>query len=303
MTGKAPYHGSHSFMRASSMLGENTQVAILGCAFDQGVTNRPGARFGPNSIRQASAMLCDGHNPYYRNDPISQELVADLGNIDIDPTSIAAGLASIVAASNILEGKYKPIYLGGDHTISLAALEYIHSQHGPVALVHFDAHCDYWPENFGQTLGHGSVFYHAINRGFINPQQTVQIGIRSPVSNDVFIWGIQQGITTVSANSLHINGVDDVADRVRRIIGDQPVYLSIDIDAFDPSYAPGTGTPEVGGLHSWQALMIMQQLKKLNWVGGDLVEVSPPYDHADITSLLAATLVWNMCSLFSQKQK
>jgi agmatinase len=303
MTGQAPYYGSNSFMRAGSTINEKTQVAILGCAFDQGVTNRPGARFGPNSIRHASAMLCDGHNPYYRNDPISQELVVDLGNIDINPNGVDAGLASIVAASAVLGKKCKPLYLGGDHTISLAALEHIHSLHGPVALVHFDAHCDFWPENFGQQVGHGSVFYHAINRGYINPLRMIQIGIRSPVSNDVFIWGNQQGITTVSANSVHCDGVDDIAELVYRVIGDQPVYLSIDIDAFDPSCAPGTGTPEIGGLHSWQALMIMQQLKKLNWVGGDLVEVSPPYDHADITSLLAATLAWNMCSLFTQRHK
>lgn len=301
MTGKAPFYGQSKFMRAGSNAGPQTQIAIIGCAFDQGVTNRPGTRFGPDSIRNTSIMLCDGHNPIYKNDPISQGVVKDLGNIWINPNGVKQGLASILENSQLwLLGKYKPIYLGGDHTISLPALEYIHSLHGPVGLVHFDAHCDVWPENFGQSIGHGSVFYHAINQGFVNPKNMVQIGIRSPVDNQVAKWAKDHEICSISAMDVHMQSMYGIADSIKQRIGNVPVYLTIDIDVFDPSQAPGTGTPEVGGLWSWQVLKILQLIQNLNWVGGDVVEVCPPYDHAEITSLLGATLVWNMCSMFSK---
>jgi arginase family enzyme len=171
-----------------------------------------------------------------------------------------------------------------------------------VALIHFDAHVDTWPENFGQTLAHGTVFYHAIREGLVKPQHMVQVGIRSPVERAVYDWTIQQGVTIVPAMHVHERGPAAIAEQIRGIVGDGPVYLSFDIDALDPAFAPGTGTPEAGGLATWQAQAILRRFGGLQFVGMDLVEVSPAYDVAETTALAGATMVWEYLSLLAAQQ-
>jgi agmatinase len=173
---------------------------------------------------------------------------------------------------------------------------------GPVGLIHFDAHVDTWPDSFGLVYGHGSPFFHAINEKLIDPRRTVQVGIRSPVQRTVWDWTTQKGVTIVPAMQVHEEGPAPVAARVREVIGDGPVYLTFDVDALDPAFAPGTGTPEVGGLASWQVQSILRRLGGLFFVGMDVVEVAPPYDVAEVTALAAATVVWEYLALLASAQ-
>ncbi|MFY9990473.1 MAG: arginase family protein, partial [Rhodoplanes sp.] len=159
---------------------------------------------------------------------------------------------------------------------------------------------DTWPENFGQIYAHGSVFYHAIEEGLIDPRRTVQIGIRSPIARNIYDWTLARGVTIVAAQDVHEAGPADIAQRIRAVVGDAPVYLSFDIDALDPAFAPGTGTPEIGGLSSWQAQAIIRRLAGLNFVGMDVVEVAPAYDVAEITALAGATMAWEYLCLIAR---
>jgi agmatinase len=187
--------------------------------------------------------------------------------------------------------------LGGDHAVTLALLRAARQRHGPLGLVHFDAHVDTWPDSFGLKYGHGSVFFHAIEEGLIDPRRTIQIGIRSPVQREVWDWTIGKGVTVVSAEDVHVAGPAAIAERVRDVVGGGNTYLSFDIDALDPAFAPGTGTPEIGGLATWQTQAVLRRLGGIDFVGMDVVEVSPPYDVAEITALAAATVVYEYLSL------
>jgi len=291
------------------------RYVVAGIPLDIGTTNRAGSRFGPQAIRHASRMLVDGAHPTRWLDPLTLPL-SDIGDFAIALGDIAASLALIEQQAAPLAHL---IALGGEHGVTLALLRALRRRRGvPAALVHFDAHVDTWPDNFGQSLGHGSVFYHAINEGLIDPRRTIQIGIRSPVQREVWDWTTSQGVTTLSAQDVHEAGPEAVAQRIRQVVGgqggddqgggDQGIgdrggsgnrgcYLSFDIDALDPSAAPGTGTPEIGGLASWQAQAILRRLRGLDWLGMDLVEVAPAYDHAEITALAAATVVWEYLAL------
>jgi agmatinase len=192
------------------------------------------------------------------------------------------------------------VALGGDHSMTLPLLRALAARTGPLALVHFDAHVDTWPENFGQPLAHGSVFYHAINEGLVDASRMIQIGIRSPVERDVFEWTLEQGVTVVPAQEVHEVGPQAIVERVAAVVGGANVYLSFDIDVLDPAFAPGTGTPEIGGLASWQAQAILRRLAGLHFVGMDLVEVAPAYDVAEITALAGATMVWEYLALLAE---
>lgn len=271
------------------------RFCVAGVPFDLGTTNRPGARLAPNAIRAASRMLVDGENPAHWRDP-AQLGIADVGNFAIALGDIPASLALIeqqAAAFSHL------VTLGGDHTITLPLLRALTKRLGrPVGLVHFDAHVDTWPDNFGQSLAHGSVFWHVLEEGLVEPARMVQIGIRSPVSRAIHDWAPSRGATVITAEDVHLSTPAAIAERIRRIVGAGPVYLSFDIDALDPSCAPGTGTPEIGGLFGWQALGIVKRLGGLDWVGMDVVELCPPFDHAELTALSAATLAWSYLSLF-----
>jgi agmatinase len=264
-------------------------LVIAGIPLDIGTTNRAGARDGPRAIRQASRMLVDGAHPVRWLDPATLSL-SDIGDIGIVLGDIAASLALIEQQA---AGIGHLLALGGEHGITLPLLRALAKRHGgPLALVHFDAHVDTWPDSFGQSYSHGSVFRHAITEELVDPAHMIQVGIRSPVQREVWDWTVARGVTVLSAQEVHASSPDAVAARIKALAGDRPVYLSFDIDALDPAFAPGTGTPEIGGLASWQAQAILRRLGGLKFVGMDVVEVAPAYDLAEITALAAATIVW-----------
>lgn len=278
---------------ATTRADAGAAICVAGIPFDLGTTNRSGARFGPQAIRQASRMLVDGAHPGRWRDPAELSL-ADIGNFALALGDIAESLAAIADQAR---GIGHLVALGGDHTVTLALLRALARRTGPLALVHFDAHVDTWPDGFGQPLSHGSVFYHAITEGLIEPRRTVQIGIRSPVPKAVFDWTLGQGVTILSAEAVHETGPASIAARVKEVVGDAPAYLSFDIDVLDPAFAPGTGTPEIGGLATWQAQAILRRLDRLAFRGMDVVEVAPPYDVAEITALAAASMAWEYLML------
>lgn len=268
-------------------------ISIAGIPLDIGTTNRSGARFGPQAIRQASRMLVDGAHPTAWID-VSKLMVSDIGDFRIALGDIPASLKAIEEQAAAVEHL---VSLGGEHGITLALLRTLARRKGPLALIHFDAHVDTWPDNSGQPYAHGSVFYHAIEERLVDPRRMIQIGIRSPVQREVFDWTVAQGVTIVSSEQVHEHGPKAVAERIRSIVGGAPSYLSFDIDALDPAFAPGTGTPEIGGLASWQAQSILRRLEGLHFIGMDVVEVAPAYDVAEITSLAAATMVYEYLAL------
>lgn len=293
---------SPTFALASSFMGiEKTDPAdycICGVPYDFGVSNRPGARFGPAAIRMASRMLVDGDHPVHWVNPLSLN-IADIGNISLVQGDILASLALIEQQFDTIK---HPITLGGDHTISLPILRALAKKHGPMGVIHFDAHVDTWPDNYsGPAFGHGNPFYHAIQEGLIDPERMVQIGIRSPVRKEVYDWTLNKGVYIWTAEEVHEMGVyvSDIAEHIVKVMTEKPtpVYLTVDIDVLDPGFAPGTGTPEVGGLNPWQVQTILRKLDGLDFVGMDLVEVSPPYDVSEITALAGATFVWEYLSL------
>lgn len=295
MAGIPTFAVSSGFMGIGPARPE-TRVAIAGIPLDIGTTNRAGARDGAAAIRRASRMLVDGAHPQTWIDPLALP-AADIGDFSIALGDIPASLAAIEEQAARWDHL---ISLGGEHGISLPLLRALAKRHaGPVALVHFDAHVDTWPDNFGQIFGHGSVFYHAINEGLIDPMRTIQIGIRSPVQKEVWDWTIGKGVRILTAQDVHATTPALVAAQIRDRVGDAPAYLSFDIDALDPAFAPGTGTPEIGGLASWQAQAILRRLGGLRFVGMDIVEVAPAYDIAEITALAAATIVWEYLSLIA----
>jgi agmatinase len=270
-----------------------SRFCVAGIPFDIGTTNRPGARFGPAAIRAASRMLVDGAHPQFWNEPAAMD-VADIGDF-------ATALGDIPASMALIETQAQKIghlvAFGGDHSVTLPLLRALARGHGPPALIHFDAHVDTWPDSFGQPLGHGSVFYRAIEEGLVQPQRMIQIGIRSPMSREVHDWTVGRGITIVPALDVQDMGPAAVAARIRDTVGDAPAYLSFDIDVLDPAFAPGTGTPEIGGLATWQVQAILRRLARLAFIGMDVVEVAPAYDVAEITALAGATVAWEYLCL------
>ena len=291
MTGPATYAVPPSFLGIARH-DRGAPICIAGIPLDLGTTNRSGARFGPAAIRQASRMLTDGAHPQHWIDPAALPL-ADIGDFTIALGDLVASLKLIEEQALAIEHL---VALGGDHGITLPLLRALSKRHGPPALIHFDAHVDTWPDNFGQAC-HGSVFYHAIREGLVDPRRMIQIGIRSPVAREVHDWTLAQGVTIVSAQQAHEAGPAAIAARIHALVGDAPVYLSFDIDVLDPAFAPGTGTPEIGGLASWQAQAILRQLAGLCFVGMDVVEVAPAYDVAEITALAGATMAWEYLCL------
>jgi len=271
---------------------------IAGIPYDIGTTNRSGARFGPAAIRQASRMLVDGDHPHWWIDPAALP-VADVGDFAIALGEISESLSLIERQA---AGHEHLVALGGDHSISLPLQRALTGRRGaPLALVHFDAHVDTWRDNFGQRYAHGSVFFHAIEEGLVDPQRSVQIGIRSPVQRDVYDWTLARGVTIVTAQDVHESGPKAVCARIASIVDDAPAYLSFDIDCLDPAFAPGTGTPEIGGLASWQVQAVLRGLDTLHFAGMDIVEVAPTYDTAEITALAAATVAWEYLALVGRK--
>ena len=274
-------------------------AAILGIPFDGGVSFRPGARFGPKEVRNHS-LLIRPYNPMLRTSPFSRLRVADCGDVDTNPMDILDTYGRIEAAvGGILEAGAVPACVGGDHSISLPILRAVARRHGPVALVHFDSHQDMWEQYFGNRYFHGTPFRRALEEGLYQPEATVQFGIRGPVYGEAdFEFGETHGVAVVRAEEIHRDGVDAALARLDRVRG-RKVYVSFDIDSVDPAFAPGTGTPEVGGLSSAQTLALLRGLAGLEIVAFDIVEVSPPYDVSGLTAMLAANVLFELLSVIS----
>jgi agmatinase len=272
-------------------------TALVGIPFDGGTSYRPGTRFGPREIRSQSSMIRP-YNHVLKTNPFTIRRVADYGDIDVAPVSIERTYERIETAMGaVLDHGVLPIAVGGDHSITLPILRAIAKRHGPVALVHIDAHLDTWEEYFGGKYFHGTPFRWAVEEGLIDPRQTIQIGIRGSLyAEDDFDFQARHGMIVVPIGEVKEQGVSAIAERWRALVRSR-VYVSFDIDSVDPAYAPGTGTPEVGGLTSYEALCLVRALRGLHVVGFDLVEVSPPYDGpGQITALLAANLLYEFLS-------
>ncbi|HEY3846574.1 MAG TPA: agmatinase [Acetobacteraceae bacterium] len=295
MTNIPTFAASANFL-AVTRTDRDADYVIAGIPLDIGTTNRAGARDGPQAIRRASRMLIDGAHPEFWIEPATLDL-ADIGDFRLALGDIPTSLQVIEQQAR---GVKHLLALGGEHGITLPLLRALAKRTGqPLALVHFDAHVDTWPTNFGQSYGHGSVFYHAINEGLVDPHRMIQIGIRSPVQRDVWDWTLGRGVTVLTAQDVHASNPDAVAGKIRAVAGDGPTYLSFDIDVLDPAFAPGTGTPEIGGLASWQAQAILRRLRGIAFAGMDVVEVAPAYDIAEITALAAATVVWEYLAMLA----
>lgn len=285
-------NNSNRFLAAAPL--QDQPFAVVGVPFDGAVTNRPGARFGPQEIRRASLMLCDGIHPWFGVSPLS--LLSDSLDMRIPNASpLALVREQIQMQAAALMARHHCVFLGGDHSVTLPLLRAARAQHGELALVHFDAHCDTWQDHFGEPSGHGTWTYEALTEGLVSPAHTVQIGLRSSGERAAREYVQDQGGLIFTARQLR--GLDGVAlvpvlASVLERIGQRPCYLTLDIDCLDPAFAPGTGTPEPGGLSSSQLLTLLEGLAPLNMVGMDCVEVAPAYDHAELTSLAAATCVW-----------
>jgi agmatinase len=275
-------------------------VAVVGVPFDSGVTYRPGARFGPAAVREASRLLRPYH-PGLDVEPFATQQVADAGDIACNPFDIEAAIASVEAGADELLGSgAKLLTIGGDHTIALPLLRSASRRHGPVALLHFDAHLDTWDTYFGARYTHGTPFRRASEEGLLDTTALSHVGIRGPLygRNDLDD-DVRLGFGIVSSMDVMTRGVDDVVHSLRTRIGDRPLYVSIDIDVLDPAHAPGTGTPEAGGLTSRELLAILRGLAGCQIVAADVVEVSPPYDHAELTTVAASHVSYDLISLMS----
>jgi len=275
---------------------EGIDAVILGVPFDTATTNRPGARFGPRSIRAASSLLSYEEHVYgWDFHPITEMAIVDHGDLPFDFSRPAGVPAAIEAyAKKIIDAGPMLLALGGDHFISYPLLKAHAERHGtPLSIIHFDAHSDTWEDKNDDGVNHGTMFWHAAREGLVDPATSVQIGLRTTNLDTM-------GFNILDAPWVHRHGPDAVIAETRRIIGDKKAYLTFDIDCLDPSYAPGTGTPSPGGLTTHQAFQILQGLSGLNIIGADVVEVSPPYDVAEITALAAAQLATNFLCLFAR---
>lgn len=278
------YSGALSFMRRKYTRDlTGVDVAVTGIPYDLATTNRPGTRFGPQGIRQISSNLSWGPLYPWGFSPFDRLAVIDYGDCVFDHGRPHEAPSAIEAhAAAILESGASMLSLGGDHFVTYPLLKAHHKVHGPLSLVHFDAHSDTWRDEDGR-IDHGTMFFHAAKDGIIMPERSVQIGLRT--HNDE-----THGFNILDAVTVHRRGIEAVVAEIKAAVGDNPAYLTFDIDCLDPSCAPGTGTPVVGGLTTWQAQEIIRGLTGINFVGMDIVEVAPVYDVGDITSLAGATL-------------
>lgn len=278
-------------------------VAILGIPFDSGTSYRPGARFGPIGIRQASRHLRTNYHPAYDSEPFVEQQVADAGDVTANPFDINEAIEQIETAATDLLGRVGSIVtMGGDHTISLPLLRAVNHHVGPVALVHFDAHLDTWDTYFNAPFTHGTPFRRAAEEGLFLDDASVHVGIRGPLySREDLDSDAELGFRVIHCDDFQTRGIDDIVDQIRERVGGHPMYLSIDIDVLDPSHAPGTGTPEIAGMSSRELMLVLRGLVGLNLVGADVVEVAPAYDHAETTTLAAATIVFELTSLLLRR--
>jgi agmatinase len=279
---------------------ERCDVAIVGVPFDSGTSYRPGARFGPAAVRQGSRLLRPWH-PGLGVAPFGTQQVADAGDIACNPFDIKEAVDQIeTAAAGLLAGAAHLLAIGGDHTIAYPLLRVTNQRFGPVALVHFDAHLDTWQTYFGAPLTHGTPFRRAAEEGLFLEEHSMHVGIRGPLyAPSDLDEDAELGFRTVSAMDVERLGIDEAAAAIRERVGDHPLYVSLDIDVLDPAHAPGTGTPEAGGLTSREVLGILRGLAGTRLVGADVVEVAPAYDHAEMTTVAAAHICYDLLALMA----
>ena len=287
------FGGATSFMRRTYTKDlAGFDLAVTGVPFDQAVTHRPGTRFGPRAIREASTLQTfDPPYGWDGFDPLGEFAIADYGDMPFDYADVPAvpGLLQAHIAGILAQG-CGAVVLGGDHFITLPILRAYAAKHGPLSIVQFDAHSDLWPDDNMDRIDHGTMMYKAVKLGLVDVTRSMQIGIRTACEDTL-------GMPCIDARTCHEKGAGWVAAQVKARIGDHPTYVTFDIDALDPAFAPGTGTPVWGGLASWQAAAMLHDLAGINMVGGDVVEVSPPYDTTGATAIAGAHVAMELCCL------
>ena len=286
------FGGATSFLRrryTKDLAG--VDIAVTGVPFDQAVTNRPGTRLGPRAIREASALQAVDPPYGWPFNVLEDCAIADYGDLAFDYANVPEFPGRLTDhIRGILQAGAAPLTLGGDHYISFPILRAMAEKHGPLSLIHFDAHSDTWPDDDMARVDHGTMFYKAVKSGLVDPARSVQIGIRTTNADTL-------GVHIIDAPEVRLIGAEEVVARVHQIVGDHPAYLSFDIDALDPAYAPGTGTPVWGGLTSAQAAAMLRGLAGVNLKGGDVVEVSPPFDTTGATAIAGAHVAVEICCL------
>jgi agmatinase len=281
---------------------ERWDVAIVGIPFDSGTSYRPGARFGPAAVRQGSRLLRP-YNPAFDSLPFERAQVVDAGDIACSPFDLEAAVGQIEAGANaLLAGGGRLVAVGGDHTVALPLLRATARKHGPLALVHFDAHLDTWDTYFGQRYTHGTPFRRAWEEELLLSEHTVHVGLRGPLYSAADLPDdAGMGFAQITTDDVARLGAEAVIQHVLARVGDAAVYVSVDIDVLDPAHAPGTGTPEAGGLTSRELLALVRGLDPAAVVGADIVEVSPAYDHAEITAVAASHVLYELITLLARK--
>ncbi|MEV4142437.1 agmatinase [Amycolatopsis sp. NPDC049691] len=279
---------------------ERADVAVVGVPFDSGVSYRPGARFGPAAVREASRLLRPYH-PELDVSPFEEKQVVDAGDIAVNPFDIGEAIETLQQEAEALQADgTRLVTVGGDHTIALPLLRAVAKKHGPVALLHFDAHLDTWDTYFGEPYTHGTPFRRASEEGILDTSALSHVGTRGPLYGKRDLEEDRRlGFGIVTSGDVLRRGVAETVDALRQRIGDRPLYVSVDIDVLDPAHAPGTGTPEAGGMTSRELLEILRGLRDLNLVGADVVELAPAYDHAEITAIAASHVAYDLVSLLS----
>lgn len=287
------FGGATSFLRRTYTKDlTGVDLAITGVPFDQAVTHRAGTRFGPRAIREASTL-----QPYdppfgWPTNPLEDLSIIDYGDLAFDYARVSDFPATLTAhIRTILAAGAGTVTLGGDHYITLPILQAYAEKFGPLGVIHFDAHSDLWPDDDLGRIDHGTMMYKAVKQGYVDPARSVQIGIRTTTEDYL-------GVNVITAREAQEWGVQRVVETVKGIVGDRPTYLTFDIDALDPAFAPGTGTPVWGGLASWQAAAMLRDLAGINLVGGDVVEVSPPYDTTGATAIAGAHVAYELICLY-----
>lgn len=296
---------AYSFMKLERRKAvDGVDFAIIGVPFDMAATNRTGQRYGPQHIRNFSGMIRP-YNPDQRIKVFDYCVGVDYGDVEVIPGSIHRTYQNIEKELDpIFKRNIIPVMMGGDHSITLAHLRAAAKHHGPIALVHFDSHCDTWDELFGEKYSHATPFRRAVEEGLVDVEHSIQIGMRGSLFEPEDVDGaIELGFKVLTMREVRNIGFESVIKEIHERVGDKPVFVSYDIDFLDPSYAPGTGTPEVGGSTSFEGLEFVRRLDGLNIIGFDLVEVLPAYDSGDITAAAAANIIYEMVSLIALKRR
>jgi agmatinase len=297
------YAGIATFARLPQLRDvSHADIAVVGVPFDSGVSYRPGARFGPSHIREASRLLRP-YNPAQNVEPFSSQQIADAGDISANPFNILEAVDQIEqGATELSSGGARLVTLGGDHTIALPLLRVVAKKHGPVAVLHFDAHLDTWDTYFGAPITHGTPFRRASEEGLIDLTASTHVGTRGPLYGPEDLRDdARLGFAIISSPEIETEGLPRAIERMLARLGDRPVYISVDVDVLDPAHAPGTGTPEAGGMTSRELLAMIRALRSVNLVGADIVEVAPAYDHAQLTAIAASHIAYEIISAMTKE--